>query len=105
MDSILNEFYKIKNCIWQFIDKYNTADDRKNYTKAAYLFQKILCETSLLLENVYFDHVLRPQINIVHNDIRNKTVNMASLIVIMYITKAKPKNSVESCLVPDIDGI
>jgi len=93
MDSILIEFYKIKNCVWQFIDKYHIADDRKNYTKATHLFQKILLETSTQLENVYYEHVLRPQINVVHTDIRNKTVDMASLIIIMYITKIYPTES------------
>ena len=93
MDSILIEFSKIKNCVRQFIDKYNIADDRKNYTKASYLFQKILLETSTQLENVYYEHVLRPQINSVHMDIRNKTVDVASIIVIMYITKICPTDS------------
>jgi hypothetical protein len=96
MDSILIEFSKIKNCIWQFIDKYNIVDDRKNYTKAVFLFQKILFETSSQLENVYYTHVLRPQVNMVHMNIRNKTVDMASLIVIMYITKIYPSVSLVS---------
>lgn len=87
---ILSEFDNIKRAVVGLLEKYTIADDRKNYTRAMCLFQQTLQETSTKLESIYFDHVLFPQINIMHTRVRNKTVDMASVLVIMYITRLHP---------------
>ena len=90
MYAILAEFFQIKKHVFQFLDKYKIAEDRKHYTKAVCLFENVLRDTSTKLENIYYDHILRPQINVVHTKMRDETVNVASLIVVLFITKTHP---------------
>ncbi len=87
MYTILADFFRIKSYVLRFIDKCSIVDDRKHYTKAVHLFQNTLYETSLKLEDIYYEHVLRPQIGIEHTKIRNETVDVASLIVLLFITR------------------
>lgn len=91
MSSILSDFLEVKSFVFRLYDKYNIADDRKNYTKAVSIFQDILRDTSKKLEDVYYHHVLCPQIQTVHSNHRDNVVRVTSLLLIMYITTLHPR--------------
>lgn len=67
------------------------------------MFHKTLQNTSKQLEKIYYDYVLRPQINVVHTKMRNNTVDVAALFVLMYITGTHPKGVFE--VYPDLEDL
>ena len=91
MVPILSDFLRIRSCVLRFLDKCSIADDRKHYTHAVTMFHKTLQSTSKRLEKIYYEHVLMPQINMVHTNMRNSTVNLVSLLVVMLITGIHPE--------------
>lgn len=105
MIPILNDFFRIRSSVLQFIDKYRIADDRKNYTKAVMLFQKTLQDTSKRLDNIYYKHVLYPQMNSCHANARDMMVKVASMMVILYITGKYPEERFEDALHPPNTGL
>lgn len=90
--SIFSDFLQIKSFVFRLYDKYNIADDRKNYTKAISIFQDILKDTSKKLENVYYDHVLCPQIHTIHKTYRDDVIQIVSIMLIIYITTIHPRD-------------
>lgn len=105
MVSILNDFIRIRNSVLQFIDKYHIADDRKNYTKAVILFQKTLQDTSKKLDNIYYKHVLYPQMNSCHTNARDTVIKVASVLVLLYITGSCPEERFEGAPHPPNMGL
>lgn len=87
MYHMLHHFSNIKGLIGRLAEKHSIADDRKNYTKALALFQDTLMDASTKLENIYYEYVLCPQINNVHADVCNVTVEVASIVIVFYITE------------------
>lgn len=83
---MLHHFSNIRGLIGSLAEKHSIADDRKNYTRALALFQDTLVDASRRLEKIYYDHVLCPQINHVHREACNSTVELASIVTVLYIT-------------------
>lgn len=98
--SILSDFLRVRGIVFQLLEKQGIADDRRNYTMAATLFQKTLRDTTKRLENIYFQHVLMPQIGSAHTRARNITVQTVSVMVIMYITRRCPIGAPGASLCP-----
>lgn len=92
MHSLVSDFFQIKSFVFRLLDKCKIVDNRKHYTLAVTKFQDILKDTSTKLENVYYQHILCPQINYVHEEIREKTIHSLSVLVVMYITMIHPIN-------------
>lgn len=84
--SIISDFLQIKSFVLRLYDKYSIADDRKNYTKALGIFQDVLKDASKRLESTYYDYILSPQIRVAHTICRDKVVQIASFVLILYIT-------------------
>lgn len=86
MNLMLHHFSNIRGLIGSLAEKHGIADDRKNYTRALALFQDTLVDASRRLEKIYYDHVLCPQINHVHRRVCDGTVELASIVTVLYIT-------------------